>query len=101
METSCTPLHCQQTIFFTRDKVNRYMPEVDIIFKQIKYSPSAGIWKFYVECNSNRIVFIYHIKYISKTTRYHYFQIHFMSSFYHDLSKAYIIFDHQYNFISA
>ena len=54
MEASCTTLHGQQPVFFTGNQMHRNMPEVNIIFKQIKNSPSAGIRQFNIECNSNR-----------------------------------------------
>src|SRR5215207_3475228 len=95
MEAPGSPLHSQQSVFFTRDQVYRNVPEVDIIFKEIKYSPTTGVREFYIKCNSNWIVFIGQLKHFTKAGCYHNLQICFVCFVNHDLGKTKIIFYYQ------
>src|SRR4030095_8168027 len=73
VETSCTALHCKQPVFFTGNKMDRYMPEINIVLEQIQNSPSTSIRKFYIKCYSNWVVFINQVKYITEMSGHYYF----------------------------
>src|SRR5215213_2974048 len=101
MKASCAPLHGQQTIFLTRDKMNRDVSEVDIVFKQVKNSPATCVRQFYIKRYRNWVVFISEIKHIAKAGCYHYFQIILVCFVNHDLSKTKVVFYYQYYFVVA
>src|SRR6476620_4002364 len=81
--------------------MHRDMSEINIILKEIKNSPSAGIREFHVKRDSNRIIFISEIKYLTEIGCDHSFQIHLMRFFQHDLAEINIVFNDQYYLISA
>src|SRR5205809_3782004 len=85
VKASGAALHGQQTIFLTRYQMERNMTKVDIIFENVEDPPSAGIRKFYIQCDCNRVEPVGEIEYIREMRRYNDLQTQRMCFFNHDL----------------
>ena len=79
--------------------MNRNVPEVNVVFEQVKYPPTTRIRQFNIQGDRNRIVFVCEIKHFTEIRCHDRLQLLVVCSVQHDLGKVDIILHDKHNFV--